>query len=318
MPPDGIPAIIDPEFVSIAEARGLLSPEAPVIVVEVDGDARAYPTSILLRHEIVDDVVGATPLAITFCPLCNTAIVFDRRVGDRVLTFKVSGNLRNSDLVMYDVETESWWQQITGEAIVGEFAGTSLPFVSSQLISLAEFEVSSPAGRVLSPGDESLTNPYLNYDDPGATPFLFGGTPDPRLPAMTYVATVRINDDAVAIPFTLLAERRVVTESIGGEDVVFIYAAGLRSVLDTRDPAEGRDVGQIGVFSPVLADGTRLELVPDGKRGFVDQATHSRWTIAGVAMSGPLSGTRLRSATHGEHFWFAWAAFYPETRVVVG
>ena len=138
-PRDGIPSIDEPHFVLVDEAAGWLADNEPVIALEIDGDARAYPLQILTWHEIVNDVVGGVPVAATFCPLCNSAITFDRRLGDEVLEFGTSGLLRNSDLVMYDWTTESLWQQLTGEAIVGDLAGEQLAFLPSAIVSAADF-----------------------------------------------------------------------------------------------------------------------------------------------------------------------------------
>ena len=122
-PRDGIPSIDEPEFVSPDEAEEWLADNEPVIALEIDGDARAYPLQILTWHEIVNDTVGGVPVAVTFCPLCNSAITFDRRLDGEIYEFGTSGLLRNSDLVMYDRTTESLWQQFTGEAIVGDLVG---------------------------------------------------------------------------------------------------------------------------------------------------------------------------------------------------
>ena len=130
-PRDGIPPIDNPKFVSPGEADQWLEGLEPVIFVDIEGDARAYPLQILTFHEIVNDEVGGIPVAVTFCPLCNSAITFDRRLGGVVYTFGTSGNLRNSDLVMWDRQTESWWQQFTGEAIVGVLTGKRLSFLAS-------------------------------------------------------------------------------------------------------------------------------------------------------------------------------------------
>jgi len=139
-PKDGIPAIDRPELIRVPEADAWLRPQEPVILVERDGDARAYPLQILIWHEIVNDTVGGTPVAITFCPLCHTAIAFDRRVSGRVLDYGTTGKLRFSDLVMYDRQTESWWQQASGEAIVGALTGLRLTPLPAQIISWATFK----------------------------------------------------------------------------------------------------------------------------------------------------------------------------------
>ena len=129
IPRDAIPAIDEPRFLGLDEASEWLAPEAPVIAFERNGDARAYPLEILTWHEIVNDVVGGEPVIVTYCPLCNSAIAFSRLVDGEERTFGVSGSLRRSDLIMYDRETETLWQQLTGEAIVGHDTGTVLDFL---------------------------------------------------------------------------------------------------------------------------------------------------------------------------------------------
>ncbi|MFQ5799057.1 MAG: DUF3179 domain-containing (seleno)protein, partial [Bacteroidota bacterium] len=142
-PKDGIPPIDKPLFVSFDEADSWLAAVEPVIGLDIDGEARAYPLQILTWHEIVNDIIADTPVSVTFCPLCNAAIAFDRRVEHEgkmlVLDFGTTGKLRKSDLVMYDRQTESWWQQFTGEAIVGELTGTELTLLAAPLISYKQF-----------------------------------------------------------------------------------------------------------------------------------------------------------------------------------
>ena len=137
-PRDGIPAIDNPSFAPISEVREL-APHAPVISVAIGDDARAYPLRIMIWHEIVNDTVGGVPIAVTWCPLCNSSVVFDRRVGGRTLSFGTTGKLRNSDLVMYDRETESWWQQFGGECIVGALLGVELKLIPMRVESLERF-----------------------------------------------------------------------------------------------------------------------------------------------------------------------------------
>jgi hypothetical protein len=134
-PKDGIPAIDRPRFVGARAAGRWLDDSEPVMVVEHEGTAKAYPLSILIWHEIVNDRIAGLPVSVTFCPLCNTALVFDRRLDGRVLDFGTTGRLRHSDLVMYDRQTETWWQQATGEGIVGELVGKKLTWIPSNTLS---------------------------------------------------------------------------------------------------------------------------------------------------------------------------------------
>ena len=125
-PRDGIPPIDNPKFVTPSEAAQWLDAEEPVLVYRHGGQVKAYPLQILIWHEIANDTVGGKPVVLTFCPLCNSILVFDRNVGGRILDFGTTGKLRNSDLIMWDRQTESWWQQLTGEGIVGTYTGTVL------------------------------------------------------------------------------------------------------------------------------------------------------------------------------------------------
>ena len=319
---DGIPPIDNPMFESVAQVNEWLAPLEPVIALEVDGVAKAYPLQILTRHEIVNDEIGGVPVAITFCPLCNSAIVFDRRLNGVVYDFGVSGNLRNSDLIMWDRQTQSWWQQLTGEGIVGALAGERLTFIPAQLVAWKTYAEAYPTSEVLSRETGFRiaygTNPYVGYDRLDQRPFLFDGEADGRLQPMERVAAVAIGDAGVAFPFRILAEERVVNYRIGGRDIAVFYEPGARSALDARVIASAREVGATGVFDPVV-DGRKLTFAFAGDGGpIVDGETSSTWDILGRATAGPLAGTQLERVVHSDHFWFAWAAFHPDTIVYGG
>jgi hypothetical protein len=275
---DGIPAIDEPAFLPV-EAVDFLAAKEPVIALEVNGDARAYPIQVLIWHEIANDTVGGVPVAVTFCPLCNTALVFDRRVGGRTLDFGTTGNLRNSDLVMYDRQTESWWQQFGGRALVGALTGRKLDQVPSRIVSWADFRREHADGRVLSreTGHDRPygRNPYVGYDDVDLPPFLPARhADDDRLAPKERVVFVERGRDAVANPFSVLRQRGVVRVEVGGRLLVVRWRPGVTSSLDGEQVAGGRDVG-----SARVREGYRL-----------------------VAFDQP--------------FWFAVAAFRPDTRVV--
>ncbi len=314
-PRDGIPSIDDPKFITPAEAREWLQEREPVIALEIDGDARAYPLQVLTWHEIVNDTVGGVPVAVTFCPLCNSALTFDRRLDGQVLEFGTSGLLRNSDLVMYDRTTESLWQQFTGEAIVGELTGVQLKFVPASIVGYGEFEAAHPDGQVLSRetgfNRRYGENPYVGYDSIDQTPFLFSDPVDGRLPAMERVVGVQLPGDAVAYPYSVLREARVINDRRGDQDLVIFNVPGTASALGAAVIATGEDVGATGVFSPVV-DGQRLTFRWDRDR-IVDEETGSRWNVLGQAVDGALAGRELEPIVHGNPFWFSWAAFRPDT-----
>ncbi|NOZ06382.1 MAG: DUF3179 domain-containing protein [Chloroflexi bacterium] len=320
-PRDGIPSIDEPKFIGQEEAQQWLADNEPVIALEINGDVRAYPLQILTWHEIVNDTVGNIPVIVTFCPLCNSAITFDRRLDGNVYEFGTSGLLRNSDLVMYDRTTESLWQQFTGEAIIGDLTGTQLSFFPSSVVSFAEFQAAYPDGIVLS-RDTGFNrsygrNPYAGYDTIGSRPFLFDGELDDRLQAMERVVTVTFKDPGgqqavdVAYPYRVLAEYSVINDSQGGHDLVVFYTRGTSSALGAGEIARGEDVGATGVFDPIL-DGEKLVFEQKGLT-IADTKTGSSWNVLGQAIAGPLKGQRLKPIIHGDHFWFAWAAFKPDT-----
>jgi hypothetical protein len=316
-PRDGIPPIDRPTFVEPSAASEWLTDNEPVVVYEESGDARAYPLQILIWHEIVNDTVAGRPVTITFCPLCNTAIAFDRRLGSATYDFGTTGNLRMSDLVMWDRQTESWWQQITGEAIVGDLAGSRLTAVPAAIQSFVAFRTAFPHGRVLSRETghrrEYGRNPYVGYDDVSSSPFLYSGPADGRLRPMERVVTVALNGEAAAYPFTHLEQHGVVHDTVGNTPVVIFFQKGTASALDASRIAGSRDVGAAGVFHPAV-EGRTLTFRSEGGR-LLDAETGSGWDPFGRAISGPLTGQRLQPIVHANHFWFAMAAFYPEVRI---
>ena len=256
---DGIPAIDAPRFVSVSEASSFLEAREPVVQLELGGEARAYPLQILIWHEIVNDEVGGTPATVTFCPLCNTTIVFDRRLDGRLLDFGTTGNLRNSDLVMYDRQTESWWQQFGGEAVVGELAGRKLRTLPAAIVAWEDFERAHPDGKVLS-HDTGYTrsygeNPYAGYDSVDSPPFFpVAGGDDDRLPPKERVVFIERGGEQVAVPFSALAKAKRIEVEVAGERLEVIWRPGTRSALDSAAIAGGRDVGTAVVRSAETGD----------------------------------------------------------------
>lgn len=319
-PKDGIPALKDPQFVSISEADAWLKPVEPVILVQVGEDAKAYPIQILIWHEIANDTVGSEPLVVTFCPLCNTAIAFKRTVNGQVLDFGTTGRLRYSNLIMYDRQTETWWQQATGEAIAGELTGTQLEFYPATIISWQDFKASYPQGqaKVLSRDTgyarDYGRNPYVGYDDVNNPPFLYDGPPTPdQLPPVARVLTIDLNGEAVAYPYEMLEKVGVVNDTVGGEAVAIIWQAGTVSPLDSSTTASGRDVGTAAAFSRQINDQILTFTFEGG--AIKDQETGSTWNVLGLATHGELTGKQLTPVISINHFWFSWAAFKPQTRI---
>jgi hypothetical protein len=239
---DAIPAIDEPTIGGLAKGREVHDEREPMIRVTVNGQTRGYPLTVLIWHEIVNDELGGVPIAVTYCPLCNTAIVFDRRVEGQVLDFGTTGNLRFSDLVMYDRQTESWWQQFTGDGIVGEFTGTQLTILPSRIEPFGLFAAAFPDADILQrpPGFPRNygVNPYDSYDTSDAP--MFPGIPLPEgIAPMAYV--VAVGDQAWTLD-RLKADKR-----IEAGDLVLTWESGQLSVLDNAYIKEGRDIGYVTV-----------------------------------------------------------------------
>ncbi len=316
-PKDGIPSIDAPNFQSTREADEWLEDREPVVFVQVGEDARAYPIQILMWHEIVNDTVGGAPLIVSFCPLCNTAIAFKRTFDGQVLDFGTTGRLRYSNLIMYDRQTETWWQQATGDAIAGEHTGVQLEFYPASMISWADFKELYPDGKVMS-RDTGFSrdygkNPYFGYDDISQSPFLYDGTTPDQLPPMARVLTVDLNHEAVAYPYDVLSQSGVINDSVGGQAIVIFWAEGTASALDTSSIPEGHEVGAAVAYSRIVDDRTLTFELADGK--IRDEQTGSVWNIFGYALSGELAGMQLAPVVSINHFWFSWAAFRPATRI---
>lgn len=239
---DGIPALSAPKFHDIQNETAL-EPSEAVISVALEGAApRAYPIRYLMWHEIVNDTLAGQPIAVTYCPLCNSAMVFDRSTENGPLDFGVTGKLRHSDMVMYDRQTQSWWQQATGTGIVGHFTDHTLRQLPSVMQSWAQFKEAHPEGRVMRQPDLPRSygqNPYVGYDQ-SSRPFLFQGEFPPHdIPPLMRV--LRVGDRAW--PLDRLSRAGTLTEA----GVTITWAAGQASPLEARQIGQGRDIGTLTV-----------------------------------------------------------------------
>lgn len=320
-PPDGIPPIDEPTFLDAVDNLSILPGEEAVVAVVINGDARAYPIRAMIWHEIVNDTVGGVPVSVTYCPLCNSAATYERTINGNVTTFGTSGRLFASALVMYDRATESLWTHFDGTAVVGMLAGTELTSVPSPLLSWDDFVANYPTGKVLDWQAAGFArdygrNPYSGYDTPDGIPFLFRGSLDDRGAAMQRVVGIDIDDQPVAYAVGTLTDGEAYATPIevAGQDLVILWKAGQASALEGNEIGNGRDVGSVGVFSPVVG-GDVLSFTAQGS-AFVDHQTSTVWSITGRAIEGPLAGEQLTAVPHLDTFWFAWSTYKPGTALI--
>jgi hypothetical protein len=299
-----------------------MDPSEPVLSLIVNGMAKAYPLAILMWHELVNDDIDGRAVVVTYCPLCNTAIVFESSVDGVELSFGTTGKLRNSDLVMWDRKTESWWQQITGAAIVGEYArtGATLEIIPASIISWERFESDHPEGEVLNrlfdgegkPVRPYDSPPYAGYASSDRQPFAYNGQVDRTLLVTSRVLALNTVEKAVVYPFEFLAENPVVNDVIDGTDIVAVFDATTSSSFNTYEQTR-QIAGSAAAFSRMM--GGRSLTFEVSSEGLVDIETGSIWTLSGRAISGPLVGEQLTQVAHGNHFWFAVVLFWPDTEI---
>ncbi len=310
-----IPVITEPRYETIEQADAWISDNEPVLAAFAGDEARAYPIRLLLLNEAVNDWLGGSPLLVTYCPRCNSVAVFERNAGTLTLEFGAASALRSENRVLFDETTESWWQQATGKAIAGEFAGLQLRPAEGALISWGDFKRAYPDGTVLSRSSgfdlDYEFNPYFNIDFSQPPPS--AGEVDRRLPLRARVLGLVSDDDALAVPFSELFFSGAVNVQIDGAPVAVFWQRGTSSPLSSADVAQGRDVGAALAFD--ARSGNRTLTFRSERGVFTDEQTGSTWSITGEALNGPLAGSRLNVFPHVNSFWSCWAAFRPATAV---
>ncbi|MFQ5997767.1 MAG: DUF3179 domain-containing protein [Candidatus Bathyarchaeia archaeon] len=314
-PPDGIPSIDSPKFISAEQANEWLGDEEFVLGIEYNGILRAYPHQILVWHEIVNDNFNEDPVLITYCPLCFTGIAFERIVDGEQVEFGTSGKLLNSDLVMYDRKTRSYWSQITGQAIVGELSGMKLNAIPLDTIRWVDWKNLHPDTKVLSRDTGHFRNygadPYGGYYTGGGTIFPVDSN-DNRLQTKAIVFGLEINGASIAYPEEDIA-------AVGG--VLNHQFKGV-PLLVFQLPNQTTQV-TAGGSAAAMARATRIfERSVSGRalafelaNGILVDESGSEWSFEGIGLSGPNKGTRLTRLDRGPHFWFAWSSFFPETEL---
>ena len=315
---DGIRSIDQPKFDSIEQAGRWLDGREPVVAFSAGAQARAYPLSILMYHEIVNDQIKQQSLAITYCPLCNAAMVFDRLYQGELLEFGTTGKVHTSNLVMYDRQSESWWLQFTGEGVVGKHTGAQLRLLPSQIVSFSHFRNAYPKGKVLSKDtgfDKKYgINPYTHYDSRHLPVAWFFRKPfDSRLPAMERVLGVELNGEVAAYPFSELNQRPLLQEEIDNQPVLIVSTSGVASAVDKKKIRESKDTLTAAAYSRML-QGKVLDFVLSDKT-IMDIQTRSTWNLFGEATDGPLAGSQLKKLDRGVYFSFVWLDFYPQSRI---
>jgi hypothetical protein len=303
-PPDGIPSIDNPKFISVQEASKFLEDSELVLGLNINGDIRAYPLQILVWHEIVNDEIGSIPVAVTYCPLCFTNQVFNRTIddGQEVVEFGTSGKLYNSNLVMYDRTSKSLWSQAMAEGIVGKYAGTKLERVPFDVAYWKEWKQLYPDSKILSRDTGSNrpygVDPYGDYYTNSDVLFPISNRDD-RLGLKEIVVGFDNKGQYKAYKLQEIEDNKVINDQVNGKSITLFSSYPF--MIRAYDP---------------IAQGQTLEFTYNPKsKNFLDEQTGSEWNFEGKAISGQMKGKQLTRLPFDEGFWFEWVAFHPKTEI---
>lgn len=308
---DGIPALTTPEVVPASEGT-FIGDAARVLGVEVDGEARAYPFVVMWWHEIVNDTLGGTSILVSYCPLTGSGIAFDPSVDGSARTFGVSGLLFENNLIMFDRESESLWNQMSLGAQCGLEAGKELARLPIVETTWGEWKARFPNSTVVTTntghGRVYGVYPYGDYDQRGNGGLTFPSSPfSSERPPKEPVLGIHEGDDALGFPYGAFED--------GGENVAVNETVGQRAVVVTWNNAEKTAVA----FDRTVAGQTlTLTMSDPDAMTMTDAETGSTWDVRGEAVSGPLTGERLSMVADAYVvFWFAWSIYYPDTRLAL-
>ncbi len=250
-PRDGIPALSDPTMIAAGEADYLQAHDR-IVGITLNGESRAYPIAILNWHEIVNDEIGGQRFAVTYCPLCGTAVAFDATIGGKSTDFGVSGLLYNSDVLLYDRDTESLWSQILSKAISGERVGTELVALPISHTSWRDWLEKHPDTRVMSDNTgysrDYQRDPYAGYEQSRGTYFAVNNEAPDNYHPKEIVVGIGVDGVYKAYPFIEFDKQGKArfSDSVNGTVFTFDWDSGNRSV--TVSDASGDAIAVIQGF----------------------------------------------------------------------
>ena len=298
-PKDGIPSIDNPVFADVDNSQFVADSDT-VIGLEINGEAKAYPLFILVWHEIVNDDVGGVPVSVTYCPLCYTNQVFERVIDGNVVEFGTSGKLYNSNLLMYDRYTESYWSQALGMAVKGELTGYQLNLVPFDVITWGDWKMLHPETLVLTTDTGHIrsyaTDPYGNYYTEPRIMFPVDNHDDRLHPKEIILG---FSQDGVykAYKQNDVESKKIINDSIDNNPIMLV------SLFSQNSRAFERTLnGEVLEFE-----------ISDNK--IIDTSTNSEWNYDGLSTSGVFEGEQLKRIPIEPGFWFEWVAFHPDTLV---
>ncbi|GAX61753.1 hypothetical protein SCALIN_C27_0150 [Candidatus Scalindua japonica] len=300
LPRDTIPAIKNPDFVHAEEAG--LDENEPVVGITINDENRAYSVYLLNHHEIVNDRIGDTAIAVTWCPLANLAVVYNREIDSKEYTFGVSGNLLKNTLVMFDYETESLWPIVYGESIKGTLTGKKLKQISGcQKIPWGAWKKSHPDSLVLSHHGSrtvgyDVYGDYHKNEERGIFPAI---NIDQRLGVKANIIGIEIKGRHKAYPFYLFNNTPIITDEFQGVKLL-VY--------------RNNDTGIINVYDRQL-DGVVIDFA-EKVNNTTDTVTNTTWDMEnGIGIKGNMKGRTLLPVNFLSVYWFVWADYFPDTEI---
>jgi hypothetical protein len=323
---DALPTIDFPKFISKSDPNFNFYEHEPIIAVSYNGESKAYPLSLLTMYELSNDSIGGEQVMVTFCPMCNAAMVFNRKIKkdgrNLLLNFGISGLLMHNDMIMYDKQTNTWWEQLMGEAIVGELAGTELKMMRALLITVKDYYDRYPEGKILSPEGITIIDKtsghrpfhHLNHSNHKIdTSYYLPEKVDPRLSPLERVLDIHVDTHSKIYPFSAIAKKQVINEVFDNMHFVIFYHKDMVSVMDEDQLEKSKHIGSATAFRSTL-EGINYTFHKKGNY-FIDDQTHSIWDITGYCREGTLKEKQLMILPHSNHFAFAYLAFFPDCEI---
>jgi len=301
---DGIPSIDSPRFVTPSEAF-FLKDDDLVVGISLNGDVKAYPHKILDYHEIVNDVVGQIPMAISYCPLTGTAFAWNRIIKGKQTTFGVSGLLYNTNLILYDRDTQSNWAQLELECVNGQQLGTK-PILSGLVeTDWATWKTLYPNSKVMSL-ETGFTRDYDQYPYGGYKTnndmFIFPATPsNDALPNKERVYTIIKNQKAKVYQFKKFSGGKIFKEIFNGATYLVVGNDNTINAFLLTDEEVNLDYEYIGLSEDAL----------------FKASNGNEYSVFGEVLTGPNQGSSMEISPGVVSFWFAVAAFYPNPEIYV-
>lgn len=316
-------SISNPKFYNDEKSKEYYKPETNVVVLSSGREYKAYPMDLLMFHQVINDRIGGKPIAITYCPFTDAVIAYERRFQNkgvqRELSFQPSGMIRKSNIILYDEQSESWWQQYTGKCNTGDLKGVSLKKYPVLRMTMGQYYENYKYGLVIKDTEKDSylpygKNPYYKYDNIlTEKPIYLNYMPSERLMPMERVVSVNILKKHIIYPLEEIQQKGVINDQPMDMYIAVFYEGSSTSMLEGREIEQNSKTGSAAVYS-AFQDSQLLTFSKEGDY-FVDEQTKSTWNFRGYCIDGKLKNQQLRLLDFTQSFAFPELDFYSNSLI---